>query len=32
VRLLVRTEPQWPDRVVIGDENSWGHERTFFAL
>ena len=31
-RLLLNTIPQWPDRLVIGDENSWGHEKTYFAL
>jgi hypothetical protein len=30
--LLVTTAPQWPDHVVIGDENSWGHKKTYFAL
>jgi hypothetical protein len=32
LRLLVTTTPQWPDRVVIGDENSWLHRKTYFAL
>jgi len=32
LRLLLNTIPQWPDRLVIGDENSWGHEKTYFAL
>ncbi len=32
LRLLVTTTPQWPDRVVIGDENSWLHKKTYFAL
>jgi hypothetical protein len=32
LRLLISTVPGWPDHVVIGDENSWGHKKTFFAL
>jgi hypothetical protein len=32
LRLLINTIPQWPDRVVIGDENSWFHKKTYFAL
>jgi len=32
LRLLLNTTPGWPDRVVIGDENSWGHKKTYFAL
>jgi hypothetical protein len=32
LRLLVTTTPQWPDHVVIGDENSWLHKKTYFAL
>jgi hypothetical protein len=32
LRLLLRTEPAWPDHLVIGDENSWLHEKTFFAV
>jgi len=32
LRLLVNTAPQWPDHLVIGDENSWGHKKTYFAL
>jgi len=32
LRLLVNTTPGWPDHVVIGDENSWGHKKTYFAL
>lgn len=32
LRLLLNTVPAWPDRVVIGDENSWGHRKTYFAL
>lgn len=32
LRLLVRTIPAWPDHVVIGDENSWLHKKTYFAM
>jgi hypothetical protein len=32
LRLLINTIPQWPDRIVIGDENSWLHKKTYFAL
>jgi hypothetical protein len=32
LRLLIKTAPQWPDHVVIGDENSWLHKKTYFAL
>jgi hypothetical protein len=32
LRLLVITSPQWPDHVVIGDENSWLHKKTYFSL
>lgn len=32
LRLLLRTTPGWPDHFVIGDENSWLHEKTYFAL
>ena len=32
LRLLIRTVPGWPDHVVIGDENSWLHKKTYFAL
>jgi hypothetical protein len=32
LRLLVRTTPAWPDHLVIGDENSWLHKKTYFAL
>jgi hypothetical protein len=32
LRLLITTSPQWPDYVVIGDENSWLHKKTYFAL
>ena len=32
LRLLINTVPAWPDRVLIGDENSWLHKKTYFAL
>lgn len=32
LRLLVSTTVAWPDHLVIGDENSWGHKKTYFAL
>lgn len=32
LKLLITTTPEWPDRVVIGDENSWLHKKTYFAL
>jgi hypothetical protein len=32
LRLLLRTVPAWPDHMVIGDENSWMHKKTYFAL
>jgi|SRR5579872_3952309 len=32
LRLLIRTVPGWPDHFVIGDENSWLHKKTYFAL
>ena len=32
LRLLVNTKPGWPDHIVIGDENSWLHRKTYFAL
>jgi hypothetical protein len=31
LRLLINTIPAWPDRLVIGDENSWLHKKTYFA-
>jgi hypothetical protein len=31
-RLLLSTAPAWPDHLVIGDENSWLHKKTYFAL
>ena len=32
LRLLINTAPGWPDHLVIGDENSWLHKKTYFAL
>ena len=32
LRLLIKTTPGWRDLVVIGDENSWLHKKTYFAL
>jgi len=32
LRLLLETVPGWPDNFVIGDENSLGHKKTYFAL
>lgn len=32
LRLLIKNVPQWPDYVVIGDENSWLHKKTYFWL
>jgi hypothetical protein len=32
LRLLIITTPGWPGRVVIGDENSVLHHKTYFAL
>jgi len=32
VRLLINTTPGWPDHLVIGDENSWLHKKTYLAL
>jgi hypothetical protein len=32
LRLLIETVPEWPDRFVIGDENSLGHKKTYLAL
>lgn len=32
LRLLITTAPAWPDLVVIGDENSLLHQKTYFAL
>jgi hypothetical protein len=32
LRLLINTTPAWPDHVVIGDENSFLHKKTYLAL
>ena len=32
LRLLITTTPAWPDRIVIGHENSFLHHKTYFAL
>jgi hypothetical protein len=32
LKLLLHTTPAWPDHLVIGDENSWLHKKTYFAL
>ena len=32
LKLLVRTVPGLPDHLVIGDENSWFHKKTYLAL
>ena len=32
LRLLINTTPAWPDHLVIGDENSWLHKKTYLAL
>ena len=32
LRLLINTTPAWPNQVVIGDENSWLHKKTYLAL
>ena len=32
LRLLLNTTPAWPDHLVIGDENSWLHKKTYFAF
>jgi hypothetical protein len=32
LRLLINTVPGWPDQLVIGDENSWLHKKTYLAL
>ncbi len=31
-KLLVATTPGWPDHVLIGDENSWLHKKTYLRL
>src|SRR5579864_5751968 len=32
LRLLLNTTPAWPDHLVIGDENSWLHKKTYLSL
>jgi hypothetical protein len=32
LRLLVATTSGWPDRLAIGDENSYLHKKTYFAI
>ncbi len=32
LKLLIITRPEWPDHIVIGDENSWLHKKTYFSL
>jgi hypothetical protein len=32
LRLLINTQPGWPDHLIIGDENSWLHQKTYLAL
>jgi len=32
LKLLINTVPAWPDKLVIGDENSLFHKKTYFAL
>lgn len=32
LRLLINTTPSWPDLLVIGDENSLLHHKTYFSL
>jgi hypothetical protein len=32
LRLLIITSSGWPDTMVIGDENSWLHKKTYFAI
>ena len=32
LRLLLTTTPGWQDHLVIGDENSFGHKKTFLAI
>ncbi len=32
LKLLLATTPQWPDYMVIGDENSWLHKKAYFLL
>ena len=32
LRLLITTSPGWQDHLLIGDENSLGHKKTFLAI
>jgi hypothetical protein len=32
LRLLIKTVPAWPDKLVIGDENSLLHKKTYLSL
>jgi hypothetical protein len=32
LRLLLITSPDWQDHFLIGEENSWLHHKTYFAL
>jgi len=32
LHLLISTTPGWPDHLVIGDENSWLHKKTYLSL
>jgi hypothetical protein len=32
LKLLINTIPAWPDKLVIGDENSLLHQKTYLAL
>jgi uncharacterized integral membrane protein len=32
LRLLINTVPAWPDKLVIGDENSLLHKKTYLSL
>jgi len=32
VKLLISTTPAWPNHVVIGDENSFLHKKTYLSL
>jgi hypothetical protein len=32
LRLLITTTPSWPDLIVIGDENSLFHKKTYFLI
>ena len=32
LRLLIGTTPTWRDQLLIGDENSWLHKKTYFQL